>query len=57
MPTQAEQSSRPRSRQRGKDLTMNDLTNDERQQWSQFGSIMFKDEKEFLKAVTDGRKS
>jgi len=57
MPTQTEQSS-PRSRQRGnKDLTMNDLTSDERSQWTQFGSMMFKDEKEFLKAVADGRKS
>lgn len=57
MPTMTEQSRRPAGRQRSKELTMNDLTSEERQQWAQFGSIMFNDEKEFLKAVADGRKS
>jgi hypothetical protein len=45
---------RRNSRQKGKSLSMNDLTNDERQEWSQFGSMMFT-EAEFLKTVADTR--
>lgn len=56
MPTMTEQSRRPAQRGRNKELTMNDLTADERQQWQMFGSSMFKDEKTFLKAVADARK-
>lgn len=47
---------RKASRQKGKAITMNDLTNDERQEWNQYGSMMFKTETAFLKAVTDARK-
>ena len=47
---------RKASRQKGKAITMNDLTNDERQEWNQYGSMMFKTESAFLKAVTDARK-
>lgn len=56
MPTMTEQSKRPQGRQRGRELTMNDLTSEEREQWTKFGHMMFKDQKEFLKAVADGRK-
>ena len=59
MPTQTEQTNRPASRsnsRRSKDLTMNDLTRDEADQYKQFGSSMFKSEKDFLKAVADARK-
>lgn len=41
---------------KGKAVTMGDLTNDERQEWNQYGSMMFKTEAAFLKAVTDARK-
>lgn len=40
---------------RNKDLTMADLTSDEKQEWSMFGQTMFKTEKAFLKAVKDAR--
>lgn len=42
-------------RRTNKDLTMSDLTNDEQQQWNQFGNSIFKTEKAFLKAVKDTR--
>ena len=54
--TMTEKSTRPASRTRKRDLTMNDLTRDEANQWQQFGNSMFKSEKEFLKAVSDARK-
>ena len=41
---------------KGKDLTMNDLTSSEQGEWNQYGKVMFKTEKAFLKAVTDARK-
>lgn len=41
---------------KNKDLTMNDLTPDERNDWNKFGNTIFKTEKAFLKAVTDSRK-
>jgi hypothetical protein len=37
-------------------LTMADLTPDERQQWDSFGKQFFKNQSEFLQAVTDARK-
>jgi hypothetical protein len=42
-------------RQNNKDLTMNDLTPAEQNEWNQFGSSIFKDQKSFLKAVKDTR--
>ncbi len=57
MPTMTEQSARPSGRRgRSKELTMDDLTASERNEWQQFGSIMFTDEKQFLKTVADARK-
>jgi hypothetical protein len=53
-PNTTENNTRRTSRQ-NKSLTMSDLTNDERQQWSMFGSQMFT-EAEFLKTVADTRK-
>ena len=41
---------------KGKALTMGDLTNDERQEWSTFGASIFKTESAFLKAVVNARK-
>lgn len=43
-----------RPARQGKELSMNDLTQDERNQWNQFGSMMFT-EKEFLKTIKDTR--
>ena len=43
-------------RQNSKELTMSDLTQDEQTEWSMYGSVMFKDQKAFLKAVKDTRK-
>ena len=43
-------------RQKGRELTMGDLTQDEQAEWNKYGSMMFKDQKAFLKAVTDTRK-
>lgn len=54
--TMTEQGTKPAPRKRNRDLTMNDLTRDEASQWQQFGSSMFKSEKDFLKAVSDARK-
>ena len=57
MPTMTEQSARPSGRRgRSKELTMDDLTASERNEWQQFGSIMFTSEKDYLKAVADARK-
>ena len=56
MPTMTEQSARPSGRRRSKELTMDDLTASERNEWQQFGSIMFSNEKDYLKAVSDARK-
>lgn len=53
-PNTAENNTRRTNRQ-SKSLTMNDLTNDERQEWNMFGSQMFT-EAEFLKTVADTRK-
>lgn len=44
------------SRAKGKAITMNDLTSDERDEWNLYGQAMFKSESSFLKAVTDARK-
>jgi hypothetical protein len=44
-----------KARQNNKDLTMNDLTPAEQNEWNQFGSSIFKDQKSFLKAVKDTR--
>ena len=55
-PTMTEQGGKPTPRKRSRDLTMNDLTQAEANEWQQFGSSMFKSEKEFLKAVSDARK-
>lgn len=51
------ESQQRRSRRSSKDLSMSDLTNEEQQQWNQFGKSIFKTEKAFLKAVTDTRGS
>jgi hypothetical protein len=40
---------------RNKDLSMADLTGDEKEEWNMFGRTMFKSEKAFLKAVKDAR--
>lgn len=58
MPTMGEQSRTPNrsSRSKSKDLSMSDLTNDEKRDYENFGREMFKDEDSFLKAVADGRK-
>lgn len=45
-----------KSRQKGRELSMNDLTQDEQSEWNKYGSMMFKDQKSFLKAVADTRK-
>jgi hypothetical protein len=56
--TMTEQSRQPRQRQRnGKELSMTDLTASERGDYEKFGKIMFSTEKEFLKSVSDARKS
>lgn len=52
-PNTTENNKRPARRQ-SKSLTMNDLTSSERQEWNQFGSIMFTEE-QFLKTVLDTR--
>ena len=44
-----------RSTRQSKNLTMSDLTSNERQEWNTFGSLMFT-ETEFLKTVADTRK-
>ena len=41
---------------KGKALTMGDLTNDERQEWTMYGAQIFKTESAFLKAVVNARK-
>lgn len=56
MPTMTEQSARPSGRRRSKELTMDDLTASERSEWEKFGSMMFANEKDFLKTVADARK-
>lgn len=56
-PTMTEQGKRPSSRGRSRELTMADLNREEMNDWEKFGSLMFKDEKEFLKTVADARKS
>lgn len=43
------------SARRNKDLTMGDLTANEKQDYQMFGHTMFKSEKEFLTAVKDAR--
>tara|TARA_R110000782_G_scaffold108593_2_gene197198 strand:- start:1356 stop:2072 length:717 start_codon:yes stop_codon:yes gene_type:complete len=53
-PNTTETGRKPAQR-KGKDLSMGDLTNEERQQWQMFGSSMYKTEKEFLQAVKDTR--
>lgn len=40
---------------RNKELSMADLTGDEKQEWQMFGRTIFKTEKAFLKAVKDAR--
>ena len=56
MPTMSEQSTKTNQRRRNKELTMNDLTASELNEWESFGQEMFKTEKAYLKAVTDSRK-
>lgn len=41
---------------KNKDLSMGDLTPSEQGEWNQYGKMMFKTEKAFLKAVSDSRK-
>lgn len=48
------ENNRKPSKQKSKGLTMADLTPQEKQDWNQFGSIMFTEEK-FLKTVADTR--
>jgi len=55
IPTQTE-TGRKASKPTGMGLTMNDLTPDEHKAWKDYGQMMFKTEKEFLKVVTNGRK-
>ena len=55
-PNVAEQSGTPRRGGQSRELTMNDLTPEERQEWNSFGRAMFGDEKSYLKAVSDARK-
>lgn len=56
--TMTEQSSTPRPRNRGgKELSMSDLTQSERSDWEKFGKMMFNDEKQYLKSVSDARKA
>lgn len=45
-----------RGKAKGKKLSMSDLTPDERQEWNMYGTMMFKTEEAFLKAVEDTRK-
>ena len=45
-----------RPKQKNRDLSMDDLTQDEKQEWNKYGQLMFKDQKSFLKAVADTRK-
>jgi hypothetical protein len=40
---------------KGKDITMSDLTQEEKNEYNMYGHTMFKSEKEFLKAVKDAR--
>lgn len=52
-----ETAARPAGRGKGRNLTMADLNNDERDSWKNFGSLMFDgDETKFLKACADARK-
>ena len=44
-----------RSRKSSKSLTMGDLTQDEKSEWTMFGQSMFKNEAAFLSAVKDAR--
>ena len=55
-PSMNERPSQQTPRRNNRDLSMNDLTNDERQGWSSFGQLMYKSEKDYLKAVADARK-
>ena len=55
-PSMNERPSQQAPRRNNRELSMNDLTNDERQGWSSFGQLMYKNEKDFLKAVSDARK-
>lgn len=50
------ENARKSSQRKGKDLTMGDLTPSEQGEWNQYGKMMFKTEKAFLKAVSDSRK-
>ncbi|MHC4105519.1 MAG: hypothetical protein ACYSR9_11300 [Planctomycetota bacterium] len=54
-PNVTESNTRRPSR-KGRSLSMSDLTNEERGEWNQFGSMMFT-EAEFLKAASDKRKT
>lgn len=55
-PSMSERPTQQAPRRHGRELTMNDLTMDERQSWQQFGQEMFGNEKAYLKAVSDARK-
>lgn len=55
VPTNTEQGRRA-SKPTGMGLSMNDLTADEAKAWKDYGQMMFKTEKEFLKVVSNGRK-
>tara|TARA_R110002167_G_scaffold337372_1_gene544855 strand:+ start:925 stop:1779 length:855 start_codon:yes stop_codon:yes gene_type:complete len=49
------ENSRRQPRAASRELSMNDLTNDERSEWSSYGRTLFKTEKAFLAAVKDAR--
>ena len=54
MPTMTEQGKRPSAR-KNRELTMGDLTAEERSEYNKFGSELFGSEKDFLKAVANAR--
>lgn len=56
MPSSHERQPQQAPRRNNRELTMNDLTNDERQAWESFGKMMYGDEKTYLKVVADARK-
>ncbi len=51
----ANEHSRRQTRSQNRELTMNDLTNEERSEWASFGKTLFKTEKAYLAAVKDAR--
>ena len=53
-PNTTETGKKPAQR-KGKELTMSDLTQDEKREYEMHGQLMFKSEKDFLRAVKDAR--